>query len=199
MACYCHEQRKALMTTRTNRGLVTELFRVLDAGEPLLAMFPTRQDDTLILPDTVSDEMEFYANDVAAKRHGVYYTERIQTAPTGYLWDRIEKLRAGLQGWCAIGVLTGVGPDRARLIKQLNYLLDQGAPLLTMFPKKKHRGYHEPPTNVSSSMRYFLDRVEDRDNGNSWGNGKGYDTRLEEEPIAHLVNRVKLCKEGLDE
>lgn len=89
-------------------GLLAEICRLLDQGEPLLSVFPKDLPDPFILklPETISDEMWGYANDVSAR----------SWAPEEFLevWGRVENyqleqevkdLEAGLLGWRAVGVI----------------------------------------------------------------------------------------------
>lgn len=98
----------ATMTTIGSETLLKELNQLLDLGEPLLTVFPKRHTDdwTLQLPNNISDEMKWYAGDVALRAtHPKTYQNYRQQNSTTYLTRLVEHTKAGLLGWCAIGVL----------------------------------------------------------------------------------------------
>ena len=88
--------------------LIEELDRLLDVGEPLLAVFPQRYPGVwrLRLPGNISPEMWGYADHVARRE---CYRERYQDYrrqdTTDYLAGLVKQCESGLLGWRAIGVL----------------------------------------------------------------------------------------------
>lgn len=71
-------------------------------------VFPKKHPDDwwLQLPDNISDDMDWYANDVgwsAGKRE--QYRGYLQSNPNVDVVWLVDKYRAGLLGWRAIGVL----------------------------------------------------------------------------------------------
>lgn len=89
-------------------ALLDELDRLLDAGEPLLTLFPKRHPEKsgLQLPNNISYEMRWYANDVALRaKSRKQYRDCRQRNTINYVAGLVKKFEAGLLGWRAIGVL----------------------------------------------------------------------------------------------
>lgn len=91
----------------SREALLVELFRVLDLGEPLLAVFPKHLDHwSLVLPDGISPEMRWYADSVAWRAEDRFrYRGFRQRESADYLVGLVEDFGVGLLGWRAIGVL----------------------------------------------------------------------------------------------
>ena len=95
-------------------ALIEELDRLLDVGEPLLAVFPSRKKKgaggwigwILQLPDNISDDMRWYADSVAlrARNRELYQTSRRRDS-IDHLAEVVTYCESGLLGWRAIGVL----------------------------------------------------------------------------------------------
>lgn len=95
-------------------ALLAELDRLLDAGEPLLTLFPKLRSGSclLLLSGNLSPEMRLYAQTVALRT--VTDGEECTDGGEGdyrrlfssdYLTELVEAHTAGLLGWRAIGVL----------------------------------------------------------------------------------------------
>ena len=88
--------------------LLEEINRLLDAGEPLLTVFPSQhsEDWSLQLPDNTSGEMLWYVRHVTwrawAPKEYQYIQKRHSTV---YLAELVNDFEAGLLSWRAIGVL----------------------------------------------------------------------------------------------
>lgn len=88
-------------------ALLDELDRLLSAGEPLLTAFPTRFKNYLELPDNITSEMGWYADEVSFLAS--LGTEQHQTIRRQYSLASLTKIinccETGLLGWRSIGVL----------------------------------------------------------------------------------------------
>lgn len=99
----------AQMPVTNRERLFGEAHRLLDQGEPLLALFPRRYSMgwLLELPGTVSLEMRFYADEVAfrAELGRVAYQNVRQQNSDDYLRFLVGSCGSGLLGWRAVGVI----------------------------------------------------------------------------------------------
>lgn len=102
------------MVTPGKETLLTELDRLLDVGEPLLAAFPKYylyrnqycNDWRLQLPNTISDDMRWYADHFAWRASNRKRCQNhLRNQPTAYLTGVARILKAGLLGWRAVGIL----------------------------------------------------------------------------------------------
>lgn len=88
--------------------LLEELHRLLDSGEPLVTMFPKQHPGwwPLELPDNVSDDMRWYADNVAWRAEDrEWYQHYRQQNAIEYIARSVKTLEVGLLGGRAIGAL----------------------------------------------------------------------------------------------
>lgn len=96
------------MAAVDRENLISELNRLLAAGEPLLTLFPQQPDDhsTLQLPNNISPEMYWYARDVTLRAsNGNRCRERYLQHSAYHLRNLVQYFEAGLLGWRAVGAL----------------------------------------------------------------------------------------------
>lgn len=102
----------SVMATMDHEPLLEEWNRLLDSGEHLLTAFPRHAsyDWLLLLPNNISDEMEWYADAVSKrswdKAQSQKFWPNYSTSDLAWL---VKKLEEGLLGWRAIGVLPQIG------------------------------------------------------------------------------------------